>query len=59
MKIYEHSKILLVCLGLDYDKTNIQKLNSKNLKDLFQGFGIVERVLVFSKKTILKAFIEF
>ena len=59
MKIYENSKILLVCLGLDYDKTNTKKLDSKSLKNLFHGFGIIERVLIFSKKTILKAFVEF
>ena len=59
MKIYESSKILLVCLGLDYDNANIKKLNSRDLKNLFEGFGFIERVLIFSKKKILKAFIEF
>ena len=55
----EKSTILLLCLGLDTDKTEIKKVGVKQLKEIFREFGDLKKVIVFTRKVILKAFLEY
>ena len=55
----ECSTILLVCLGLDSDKTAAKKADVADLHALFRPFGSLSKVIIFSKKVLLKAFLEF
>lgn len=55
----ERSKILLLCLGLDSDKAEVKKLGVKELQMLFGEFGHLAKVIVFTRKVLLKAFLEY
>ena len=55
----ECSNILLVCLGLDSDKSAVKKVDVTDLHALFRPFGSLSKVIIFSKKVLLKAFLEF
>lgn len=55
----ECSNILLVCVGLDSDKSAVRKLDVNDLYALFRPFGSLSKVIIFSKKVLLKAFLEF
>lgn len=55
----EKSKILLLCLGLDVQNKVYKKIKIKDLLDIFQVFGVVRKIIIFSKKKFLKAFLEF
>jgi len=55
----EKSTILLLCLGLDSDKTEIKKVGVKQLKEIFDEFGHLKKVIIFTRKILLKAFLEY
>ncbi len=55
----ERSKILLLCLGLDTNKKEIKKMTVHDLYKIFSVFGTLVKVIIFSKKNILKAFLEY
>lgn len=55
----ERSTILLVCLGLDSDKTEIKKIGVEELREMFDEFGRLVKVIIFTRKIILKAFVEY
>ena len=55
----ERSRILLLNLGLDTDKSCIKAVGVAELKEIFAGFGALTKVIVFTRKTLLKAFVEF
>ena len=55
----ERSRILLLCLGLDSDKTEVKKVGVKELKELFGEFGPLTKVIIFTRKVLLKAFLEY
>ena len=53
------SKVLLCCIGSNSDPSLLKAVNVQTLEDLFSPFGSLRKLLIFSKKDILKAFIEF
>lgn len=55
----EKSKIILLCLGLNIKNKKIQDLHLKDIYKIFQIFGKILKIIIFSKKKILKAFLEF
>lgn len=55
----EKSTILLLCLGLDSDKTEVKKVNVQELRDIFGDFGSLKKVIIFTRKILLKAFLEY
>ena len=55
----ESSTILLVCIGMDSSEPLYRSLHLENIHPMLQPFGEVSRLLIFSKKTQLKAFVEF
>lgn len=55
----EKSTILLLCLGLDSDKTEIKKVGIAELKEIFGGYGHLKKVIIFTRKLLLKAFLEY
>lgn len=55
----ERSNILLLNLGLDTDKTAIKKVGVKELKEVFEEYGQLKKIIVFTKKVLLKAFLEY
>lgn len=55
----EESTILLICVGLEPLSQKLKELSTDDLHDLFVTFGDLVKVIIFSKKVHLKAFIEF
>ena len=55
----ERSKILLLCLGFDRPKQQISGVKVHDLLNIFGCFGSLRKIMIFSKTTILKAFVEF
>lgn len=55
----ERSKILLLNLGLDCKKADVQKVGVKELKEIFGCHGKLNKVIVFTRKVLLRAFLEF
>lgn len=55
----ERSAILLLCLGLDTDKTEVKKVDVCELRSIFGEYGKLHKVIIFTKKTLLKGFLEF
>lgn len=55
----EKSRILLLNLGLDTDKIEIKKIGVAELKEIFNDFGHLTKVIVFTRKVLLKAFLEY
>ena len=55
----ESSKVLLACLGLNIKRKFVQNISMKNLIHLFNKQNDLKKILVFSRKDIIKAFIEF
>lgn len=59
MNSVEKSRILLLNLGLDSDKTAIRKVGVKELKEIFEKYGHLRKIIVFTRKILLKAFLEY
>jgi hypothetical protein len=57
--IVSSSNIILICLGLNTKKNEIKKVTISNLYLIFRTFGKIQKIIIFFKKKILKAFIEF
>ena len=55
----ERSKILLVCLGSEKEKEQLQKVSARTLFKVFRPFGHLNKVLLFSRSPFVKAFVEF
>lgn len=55
----ERSDILLLCLGPDTDSTSISSVSVKDLFQVFSSFGALRKVIIFKKKILLKAFLQF
>ena len=53
------SSILLLCLGFDQPKPVISGIRVRDLLNVFRPFGSLKKIMIFSKTTIVKAFIEF
>ena len=53
------SKILLVCLGFNANMRNTKKIGVDILENIFSSYGQLSKILIFSKKNLLKAFVEF
>ena len=57
--VEQPTKILLFCLGFNKPKQLISSLRVHDLLPIFQSFSSLRKIMIFSKTTILKAFIEF
>jgi hypothetical protein len=53
------SNILLLCLGFDQPKPLLASIRVRDLLNVFSPFGSLRKIMIFSKTTIVKAFIEF
>jgi hypothetical protein len=53
------SHVLLLCLGFDQPKQATSSIRVKDLLNVFNPFGNVKKIMIFSKTIIVKAFIEF
>jgi len=56
---HDRSPILLVCLGLDVERTHLNQLNTRVLFSIFSPFGPLKKIVLFSRSPIVKAFVEF
>lgn len=59
MNTSEKSRILLLNLGLDTDKSAIKKIGIEELKEIFGKYGQLKKIIIFTKKVLLKAFLEY
>ena len=55
----ERSDILLLCLGPDTEKTSIKNVTVADLFEVFSIFGTLTKVIIFKKKVLLKAFLQY
>lgn len=55
----ERSKILLLCLGLDVDRTQTNQLTTEALYSIYRTFGKLEKIVLFSRNPLIKAFLEY
>lgn len=55
----ETSTILLACIGVDEPSARYRDLHVDDLHTVFSQFGEVCKVIIFSKRSQLKAFIEY
>lgn len=55
----ERSSILLVVLGSDAPTSAIRSINVALLQSLFEHFGTLQKIIIFNKDVIVKAFLEF
>ena len=53
------SAILLLCLGYEQPDQPAYHIRAHDFVALFQPFGILRKIIIFSKNPVLKAFIEF
>jgi hypothetical protein len=55
----ERSDILLLCLGPDTETSSIDDVTVADLYEIFGIFGALNKVIIFKKKVLLKAFLQF
>lgn len=55
----ERSSILLVILGIDAPAGATRGVNVALLQNVFEQFGVLQKVIIFVKEAIVKAFVEF
>lgn len=55
----EDSKILLLCLSSIHDSKLTSHPSLEDLRCIFGHFGQLRKIIIFSRKTIFKAFVEF
>lgn len=55
----ERSTILLVILGIDAPAGATRAINVALLQSIFEHFGSLQRIIIFTKDAIVKAFVEF
>jgi hypothetical protein len=55
----DSSNILLLCLGLDTNKKEAKKATVTDLYEVFKKYGELKKIMIFSKKNILKGFLEY
>lgn len=55
----ERSDILLLCLGPDTETSSIKDVTVADLYEVFSIFGTLNKVIIFKKKVLLKAFLQF
>lgn len=55
----ERSSILLLCLSKDSQTARPLFITANELRVLFSPFGLLSKIVIFSKKEVLKAFVEF
>lgn len=59
MNTKDSSKILLLCLNTEKSVRKSKEIMITDIYDCFGRFGGLQKILVFSKAAISKAFIEF
>ena len=59
MNSTENSSILLVCIGQELGWPSTREAGVGELRELFAAFGALRKIIVFSRKFVLKAFVEF
>ena len=55
----ERSRILLVCLGSEKEKDELQKVTARVLFKIFRPFGQLNKIILFSRSPFVKAFVEY
>ena len=55
----QRSTILLLCLGLDTELDDVKRMTVHDIHKIFKVFGTLKKIIIFSKKEILKAFLEY
>jgi RNA recognition motif-containing protein len=55
----ERSDILLLCLGPDSEKFSIKNVTVRDLFEVFSPFGSLKRIIIFKKKILMKAFLQY
>lgn len=55
----ENSHILLVCIGFNNSSNTLSSLTIDDLFLMFHPFGQIRKIIIFSQKILLKAFVEF
>lgn len=55
----DNSKILLLCLGTEKSNRKPRDISIADIHDVFSRFGDLNKILIFAKTTIFKAFLEF
>lgn len=53
------SKILLACFGLNVNRQNLKDLTMQEISPIFAPFKSLARILIFTRKDLVKAFIQF
>lgn len=55
----ENSRILLLCLGTDKVGRKPKDITVNDVHEVFSRFGALNKILIFSKTAVFKAFLEF
>lgn len=55
----QRSTILLLCLGLDTELDDVKRMTVHDIHKIFKVFGTLKKIIIFSKKDIVKAFLEY
>lgn len=58
-RLEQPSNVLLACVGLNIKRSKAQKITMNDLVHLFNKQKNLEKILIFSRKDVVKAFIEF
>ena len=58
-KTGKSSNIILLCINLPSKKTSIEDQNPQTLHQIFSPFGLIKKIMIFCKRILFKAFIEF
>lgn len=59
MSTSENPRILLVCIGFNLPQKRLSSLTIDDLFLMFHIFGKINKIIIFSQKFLLKAFIEY
>ncbi len=54
-----NSNILLLCLGKNIDQEKLQETTAKDIQKIFQNYGELTKIMILSKNSNLKAFVEY
>ena len=55
----DKSTILLICLGREKEKEELESMTARTLLRIFRPFGQLKKIVLFSRSPFVKAFLEF
>lgn len=53
------SNVLLTLLGIEPAVDVISRIDISLIQSIFEGFGVLRKIIIFSKEIVVKAFVEF